>query len=249
MAKLGSILCAGAALVGSLAIVGTADATTYNAVTDFSSTPASPWSYGYGATGTSFTAYSSADYITNDFGTTGLDGYSQSTSGTVPVILQNYSGSTVDFAHTVVLPTGLLLLHPGDSDSLDSIIRFTAPTTGEYAISGYFQTLDTSPTGVTLIGADSHGALGSANFLGSPAVMPDTPGGTYDFGGDVYLQAGQWLEVGVNRDGVYTNDSTGLSLTISTVPEPAAWALMLVGFAGLGAALRASRRRQASAVA
>jgi hypothetical protein len=28
-----------------------------------------------------------------------------------------------------------------------------------------------------------------------------------------------------------------------TVPEPAAWALMLAGFAGLGAAMRAARRR------
>jgi hypothetical protein len=37
------------------------------------------------------------------------------------------------------------------------------------------------------------------------------------------------------------------NLTINLVPEPAAWALMLAGFAGLGAALRARRSRLAAA--
>jgi len=41
----------------------------------------------------------------------------------------------------------------------------------------------------------------------------------------------------------------GDSLVISTVPEPAAWALMLVGFAGLGGALRASRKSLAARAA
>ncbi len=36
------------------------------------------------------------------------------------------------------------------------------------------------------------------------------------------------------------------NVTVSSVPEPAAWALMLVGIAGLGGALRASRRREAA---
>jgi hypothetical protein len=37
------------------------------------------------------------------------------------------------------------------------------------------------------------------------------------------------------------------NLTINLVPEPAAWALMLAGFAGLGAALRARRGRLSAA--
>ncbi|HEY5289395.1 MAG TPA: PEPxxWA-CTERM sorting domain-containing protein, partial [Caulobacteraceae bacterium] len=37
------------------------------------------------------------------------------------------------------------------------------------------------------------------------------------------------------------NELTAVSLT--AVPEPAAWALMLAGFGGLGGALRMSRRR------
>ncbi|THD53370.1 MAG: PEP-CTERM sorting domain-containing protein [Phenylobacterium sp.] len=51
-----------------------------------------------------------------------------------------------------------------------------------------------------------------------------------------------------NYGGDYGNGR--LDLTISNggaVPEPASWALMLVGFGGLGAALRGSRRRAAAA--
>ncbi|MDB5483705.1 MAG: hypothetical protein JWO83_4758 [Caulobacteraceae bacterium] len=40
----------------------------------------------------------------------------------------------------------------------------------------------------------------------------------------------------------YDFNTTQLVGTISTVPEPAAWALMLVGVGAVGASLRASRR-------
>jgi hypothetical protein len=49
-------------------------------------------------------------------------------------------------------------------------------------------------------------------------------------------------------DGVITNGDGDFIIHAVGVPEPGAWALMLVGFGGLGAALR-SRRRMASAVA
>ena len=37
------------------------------------------------------------------------------------------------------------------------------------------------------------------------------------------------------------------NVTLSSVPEPATWALMLIGFGGLGAAMRVSRRKAALA--
>ena len=39
-----------------------------------------------------------------------------------------------------------------------------------------------------------------------------------------------------------------IAFTLSAVPEPSAWAMMLVGFGGLGMALRGARRR-ATAIA
>ena len=49
-------------------------------------------------------------------------------------------------------------------------------------------------------------------------------------------------------DGDHTSFIDGVSLA-GAVPEPASWALMLLGFSGLGATLRASRRRLVLATA
>jgi hypothetical protein len=47
-----------------------------------------------------------------------------------------------------------------------------------------------------------------------------------------------------DTDGIRFNDTGGVSLSISSVPEPSTWAMMILGFAAGGAALR-SRRRNA----
>jgi hypothetical protein len=39
-----------------------------------------------------------------------------------------------------------------------------------------------------------------------------------------------------------------LGLTFTTVPEPGTWAMTLIGLAGVGATLRASRRKRSMAV-
>jgi hypothetical protein len=87
--------------------------------------------------------------------------------------------------------------------------------------------------------------------FGGISVTTDT-GGDFNFGlggGGAY---GLVLNDSVNNSGGYPNGgtdnagSTDISWTVTRVPEPATWALMIMGFAGLGAALR--RRVVAAAV-
>jgi len=51
------------------------------------------------------------------------------------------------------------------------------------------------------------------------------------------------------NDGELYGDYSVNSLTITAVPEPATWAVMLVGFGGIGAAMRRSRGRRFEGVA
>jgi hypothetical protein len=129
-------------------------------------------------------------------------------------------------------------------------VRFTAPTSGLYNLSGLFELLDTNPSGV-IVSIYFNSIFAGAVPLTTPGAMhPGTPGETIPFGASsLTLAQGDTIDFGVNNDGSFYDDSTGLALTISTVPEPAACALMLVGFGGLGATLRASRRKMVAAIA
>jgi hypothetical protein len=95
--------------------------------------------------------------------------------------------------------------------------------------------------------------LNTGNFLWLSAPRPIT-GGTGPFVGD--LQAWtrdqmldpDWLRVGADIVGpdpaTAPTFNLAFSLTgVSGVPEPSTWAMMLVGFLGLGFALRQSRRK------
>ncbi len=92
---------------------------------------------------------------------------------------------------------------------------------------------------------------GSQAFIDSVLVVDD--GGAHGPNasvGSVFLTAGvhsfevQFFECCGGASGVDFNLPSGVTFT-NGVPEPGVWALMLVGFAGLGAALR--RRRPAIA--
>ncbi len=241
-----NLLFAAVASVGATALSVPANATTYDAVNDFStSSSTGVFSYGTGVTGSTFVAYTNYSSPCQA-SVTGLGCWQTTTpESLVPLVGKNLTGATLNFG-TVVLPTNVLIVHPGRST--DSIVRFTVPTTGHYNISGFYELLDTSPTGVNVIIAFNNSVLFDMPLTGPAAMHPGTPGGSIPFGGyNFLLHAGDVIDYGVNNAGNFFNDSTGLGLTFTSVPEPATWTIMLLGFGSVGAAIR--RRSRATVTA
>ncbi|WP_293365461.1 PEPxxWA-CTERM sorting domain-containing protein [Phenylobacterium sp.] len=105
-----------------------------------------------------------------------------------------------------------------------------------------FNVLDNSPTGVGIAG----GTNASGQFVGGPLTFLSAQNLTFTKSASVELEQGEWLAFFLNNGGNYSNDSTGFSLTLTrdtagAVPEPGAWALMILGFGLAGAAARGRR--------
>ena len=120
---------------------------------------------------------------------------------------------------------GQLAFHPGPQDEY-GVIRFTAPTAGTFLLSSSFTGLDfAGPTS-----SDVHVLLdGSVIFNGF--VNGFGAGSGPSFASRLTLAAGDTVDfaVGYGSNGTYFNDSTGLTATLSSVPEPSSLVLAVVG--------------------
>jgi hypothetical protein len=149
----------------------------------------------------------------------------------------------------------------GDNGVSGSGELFTGASGSPFTVTGATGTI--SDTQGSLVGAPFtidglNGYAAADNLLYVPASQPS---GYVDFGGisfsttagvDFNLGGGGTgspsavLNDSVNDPGGYpvpTFGSNNITLSITAVPEPASWAMVLLGIGGIGAGLRIARRK------
>lgn len=135
----------------------------------------------------------------------------------------------VDDGSIVTVPTGALVVDPGD---FGIAVFFNAPQAGTYRIKALFDGAETLNNGVTVARLQSNVM---SSVIGTPNTTPDN----LAFNGTVTLGANQFFGFFIGPGQAAGHDLTSMSFRVAEgVPEPGAWALMILGFSGVGAALR-----------
>ena len=152
-------------------------------------------------------------------------------------ISKNTTGSPIPENGTVSLPPGELNLDPEDTGSV--IVEWTAPSSGNYSVSGFFSGLDVqgNPHSAEVI----LGSSPTATVLFSTTI--DT-GDVYDFSFTEAMTAGEVLDFEVDSASPGTYLGTGFDATIDpagVTPEPSSLGLFVLGLVVL--ALRRWRAR------
>jgi hypothetical protein len=210
----------------------------FDAAGDFSAVnnPNGVWSYGYTTTlggtlnlyTTSFSGRPGNSALIGWLGNQGIGGE--------PLVQKN-GLTTENVRGTVDLLPGQLSLHPGPTGD-QSVVRWTAPTTGSITVDATFEGRDTLGTSTDVHVLDNGAALfngevtgfGASSDQSTSLILSVHAGDTIDF------------VVGYGTNHTYFNDTTALSAYIKAVPEPSALALFGVGAVGLiGRRLRRAR--------
>lgn len=182
----------------------------YNALEDFSitSNPNGVWSYGWVASlGDSLNLYTEAMYC--DPGFSEWRRYQGCyDDGALPVIAHNDTRKKICVS-TVCVPPTYLVMHPGFNGEL-SILRWTAPSTGNFLLEGEFTGLDYVYPTTT----DVHVLVNSTrSLLSGPITSYRLP---LTFAMRVFLSSGDTLDfaVGFGYNRNFFGDSTGVRFAV-----------------------------------
>ncbi len=190
------------------------------------------WSYGTRSlvADSNFILLTASEHVTNA-GATGLNGFSR---GNGPEVLVNVSNGPVHINYPAGATTDIasleMKLHPASNGDL-AIVRWTAPTAGQFSITSATWR-DVDPNGGN--GIDVHIVLNGVSLLDQNIGN----GGSFSLSSPLALTlaAGDGLDFIVGTLGDWSYDSTAFNATIVAVPEPGTLALLLsgIGFVALG---------------
>jgi hypothetical protein len=214
----------------SIGSAATVQAQTWNLASNFSNTNggSNRWSYGFytaGLSPSSFSAFSTYQLRDDNRLATWYQG------GNVdPNIQKNVTTSAY------LQPGTDITFNPGEVTfgpfRGPTVARWTAVEGGVFNISAMFQTVQTRN------GAPNAYVYGNTQELFFQTVTPT--GVSWSSAGPVTLAANEWIDFVVWGND-QNNKTTQVQATITAVPEPGAFVLVLTGLLGLGAA---ARRRQ-----
>lgn len=185
----------------------------------------------------SFTAFSTSQHTNNWFNSSSrLQGWFRNNNVIVPAVIINTSASAVSSGSVGPIDPGQILLHGGGLGNngftppiYNAVLRFTASLSGEYIISGDWESLDSGTT---------------RNYiLKNGVALYNSVANNASFNLKTTLNAGDTIDFLVNDFNGISNDSTGLRTTLTLVPEPSAFAVF--GLGALGCAWLTGRRRVA----
>lgn len=220
---------------------GQALAVVYDPATDFevgwtnSSNPNGVWSYGYSATlGGPVTLFTAQ--------IPGADSPNQQ-MWISPGVNCCVASPSVGFNNgpafdngNVAAAANQIILVSSVFQHLTTDLVFTAATAGDYSLSGSFLG-DQRGIGVNVAVLINGISIFNSSVTSFGQIVP--------FNSDLALNAGDTITFAVSEGGGTQN--TGLEVNIASVPEPSTWAMMILGFCGLG--VMAYRRKMALNVA
>jgi len=142
-----------------------------------------------------------------------------------PDVIANNTGSTVSCG-TVTVPTDMLWIHPTNTGGTDAAVRWTAPSSGTYEITGSYSALDSTSTTDSIL---VNGTSVFSTFICNPGngktcntvntltpfsvVETLTAGSTVDFTVNCCTQPGQtFLFDSTGLTGAIDSNLSGLSL-------------------------------------